>query len=138
MLLVMQKPLANMLRGTRSTALLQPPGIGRDPLGVGLLHYITRLERRGKVTAESIFFRVIQLFLRFVGGFLVRFLRLAKRLFRMFHRELRLLVSAPMLFLTVMGRGGAMGVRGEFMKLSGDLMRIVWHSVSMVAPPTCL
>jgi hypothetical protein len=36
-------------------------------------------------------------------------------------------MSGQMIFFSMMHGGGAMSVRGLFVKFSGALMRIVWH-----------
>jgi hypothetical protein len=42
-------------------------------------------------------------------------------------------VSGQVIFFSMMHRGGAMSVRGLFVKFSGALMRIVWHDGPFLA-----
>jgi hypothetical protein len=63
------------------------------------------------------------------GGLFEGFLGLLEGLGRVFHRLLGVLVSGLMIFLAVMRRGYAMGVRGKLVKLSGSLMRIIRHEI---------
>jgi hypothetical protein len=46
---------------------------------------------------------------------------------RKLHGLLGVFVPGEMIFFSVMHCGGAMCVRGLFVKFSGALMRIVWH-----------
>jgi hypothetical protein len=65
--------------------------------------------------------------LRGILRFLVCELRRLVRFERELHGLLGVFVPGQVIFFPVMYRGGAMCVRGLFMKFSGALMRIVWH-----------
>jgi hypothetical protein len=65
--------------------------------------------------------------LRGILRFLVRELRSLMRFERKLHGLLGVFVPGEMIFFSVMHCGGAMCVRGLFVKFSGALMRIVWH-----------
>jgi hypothetical protein len=65
--------------------------------------------------------------LRGILRFLVRDLRSLMRFERKLHGPLGVFVPGEMIFFSVMHCGGAMCVRGLFVKFSGALMRIVWH-----------
>jgi uncharacterized iron-regulated membrane protein len=69
-------------------------------------------------------------FLRGILRFLVRKLRRLMRFERKLHGLLGVFVSGQVILFTMMHCGGAMSVRGLFMKFSGALMRIVWHDGS--------
>jgi hypothetical protein len=71
--------------------------------------------------------------LRGVLRFLVRELGRLMRFERKLHGLLGVFVSGQVIFFSMMHRGGAMSVRGLFVKFSGALMRIVWHDLSFFA-----
>jgi uncharacterized iron-regulated membrane protein len=71
--------------------------------------------------------------LRGVLRFLVRELGRLMRFERKLHGLLGVFVSGQVIFFSMMHCGGAMSVRGLFVKFSGALMRIVWHDGPFLA-----
>jgi hypothetical protein len=74
--------------------------------------------------------------LRGVLRFLVRELGRLMRFERKLHGLLGVFVSGQVIFFSMMHCGGAMSVRGLFVKFSGALMRIVWHDDPFLAKRT--
>jgi hypothetical protein len=74
--------------------------------------------------------QIVKLLLGFLRGvlrFLVRELRRLVSFERKLHGLLGVLMSGQVIFFSMMHCGGAMSVRGLFVKFGGALMRIVWH-----------
>jgi hypothetical protein len=71
--------------------------------------------------------------LRGILRFLVRELGRLVRFERKLHGLLGVFVSGEVIFFSVMHCGGAMCVRGLFVKFSGALMGIVWHDDPFLA-----
>jgi hypothetical protein len=63
------------------------------------------------------------------------FLRPFESAIGMFHCLLGVLVSGLVIFFFMVHGGGAVRVCREFMRVSGSLMCVIWHSISR--PPVC-
>jgi hypothetical protein len=55
------------------------------------------------------------------------FLRQLERFSGMFHCLPGVFLPGLVIFFAMVGRGGAVRMRGKFMEFSGSLVRIVWH-----------
>jgi hypothetical protein len=75
--------------------------------------------------------------LRGILRFLVRELGRLVGFERKLHGLLGVFVSGQVIFFSMMHCGGAMSVRGLFVKFSGALMRIVWHDGSFFGKAKC-
>ena len=60
----------------------------------------------------------------------MRFLRPLECLIGIFHGLLGMLVSGLMVFLPMVRGGGAVRVRGQFVKLGSSLVRVIWHGAA--------